>query len=124
MSESFWTTFFATLPATLAAVGALIVAVITALKTNQAAKDIRKVEIATNSMKDALVAVTGAEAFARGANEERQRADHRADQAAGLPVAAMPPLVTPVIASIKSLEKAVGEVPVKVVKEIKDQGAL
>ena len=41
------------------------------------AADVRKVELATNSMKDQLVQKTEAEALARGGVEERARADQR-----------------------------------------------
>lgn len=44
-------------------------------KIDTIATDVRKVELATNSMKDQLVLKTEAEGLARGANEERQRAD-------------------------------------------------
>lgn len=42
-------------------------------------EDVKKIEVATNSMKDKLVAKTEAEALARGGVEERSRADARAD---------------------------------------------
>lgn len=38
-------------------------------------KDVHKIELATNSMKDALVLATEKEALARGGKEERDRAD-------------------------------------------------
>lgn len=62
MSDIFW----ATLPATIAAFGALLVAgagVWVSLRTD---KKVEQVHKATNSMKDALVAATRAEALQTG----------------------------------------------------------
>jgi hypothetical protein len=62
-----------------------VAAAIVLVKQAAMKKDIRTIEQATNSMKDALVAKAGAEGVARGGMEERARADDRkvvADQAA------------------------------------------
>lgn len=42
--------------------------------------NVQKIEVATNSMKDALIISTEKEALARGGVEERARADKRAGQ--------------------------------------------
>lgn len=54
-----WVAVVAGVPGTIAAIATLVVAI-------RSAKQIKKVEIATNSMKDALVKTTGEEALARG----------------------------------------------------------
>lgn len=62
------------------ALGILLVAILqvwSRVTMKSMAKDLRTVELATNSMKDQLVAKTESEALARGGIEERARADIR-----------------------------------------------
>ena len=47
-------------------------------KLNQVIEDVHKVELATNSMKDALVAATDKAAHAAGVNEERIKGEAKA----------------------------------------------
>ena len=59
ISDTVWTAILTSLPMTIAAIATLVVAIRTGRKVEQ-------VHIATNSMKDALVAKTEKEALARG----------------------------------------------------------
>lgn len=72
------TAFFASLPATLTALAVLI----KQLKTDE---NVKKIEVATNSMKDALVAATKAEGLAvghaKGVADERANVRQRTDGA-------------------------------------------
>lgn len=64
--------------------GGIIVLVLQYLnnrKMNTVSTDIRKVEVATNSMKDQLVLKTEQEALSRGGVQERERADVRQEKA-------------------------------------------
>ncbi len=69
------TVFIAAIPPTLLA----LAAVLTSLRNNRELKtvktDVKTVETATNSMKDALVKATGEAAFAAGAAEQREKTD-------------------------------------------------
>ena len=51
---------------------------VTSAKVDEQAQHIEAIHIATNSMKDQLVAATDAAAFSRGANEERSKAEVKA----------------------------------------------
>lgn len=62
MSDAVLVAIIVGIPATLGAIGSIIVGIRTTRK-------IEAVHLATNSMKDALVKVTGEEAFARGKKE-------------------------------------------------------
>ena len=55
----------------ITAVVVLGTAIYTAKRINTVQSDVRKVELATNSMKDALVKATGEAAFAAGEKSER-----------------------------------------------------
>lgn len=66
MSDPVLIALVASLPPTLLALATLVVAF-------KAAKNIQKVELATNSMKDALVAATEAEALARGIKQGKRQ---------------------------------------------------
>jgi len=68
--------FVATLPATIAAIGALIVAWRSGHKVDLQAEDIKRIEHATNGMKDALVEATRAKGeavgYAQGMKDQRR----------------------------------------------------
>ncbi len=69
--------------ALVTAIGIVLVSVLQVLqqlKLRDVASDVLKIEIATNSMKDQLMAKTESEALARGGIEERARAEIRAKE--------------------------------------------
>lgn len=84
---------------------------ITSRQVDKAVDDIHRVEKATNSMKDALVAKTEEEGVARGGMEERARADAR-DAESGKPKAAK---IIPVVEEIK---KVIKDIPEQIKKEV------
>jgi hypothetical protein len=61
-----WTVFQGNLPATLTALATLIAVVLAHVRLKDVKKNVETIEKATNSMHDALVAVTEKEALARG----------------------------------------------------------
>lgn len=73
----FWTALFANLPATLMALGSLIGVILSHMKLKEVKKDVRLIEIATNSMQTALVKATGDAAFLEGKAAERTNPEQR-----------------------------------------------
>jgi len=66
-----WTAFFANLPATLIALGSLIGIILAHFKISGVENNVKIIEKATNSMKDALVQATHDAAFLQGKADER-----------------------------------------------------
>lgn len=64
---------------TLATVVVLVLTYIARRDIATAKEDIRKVEVATNSMKDALVARTADASFAEGSEDARIKGEHKAE---------------------------------------------
>jgi hypothetical protein len=77
MSDASLIAIVAVVPATIAAIGALVIGVMTARQSARRDEAVAKIEHATNSMKDELVALTDKESHARGVKdgvaEERER---------------------------------------------------
>jgi hypothetical protein len=71
------TAFIANLPATILAFASLLGVILNYLKTNKVAADVKTIEIATNSMKDALVTASRAEGLAAGKLEQSKLAPPR-----------------------------------------------
>lgn len=67
------TAFIATIPATIAAITALIVVLRSSSKVAKVEANVEKIEKATNSMKDALVASALVEGHAEGVKDEKIR---------------------------------------------------
>ena len=61
----------------LTSVGGFIVSMVTLCRQGKMAHNIQKIETATNSMKDALVAVTREQSLLEGAATERKEEDAR-----------------------------------------------
>lgn len=59
ISDAVWLALVTSVPTTIAAIATLVVSI-------RSSRQINKVEVATNSMKDALVVATEKEALARG----------------------------------------------------------
>lgn len=92
MSDSFWIALFTGIPGIIAALAAAVLAVmqyrnnakinkvveqqvVNTIKMDAVAENVLKVEVATNSMKDQLVAVVEKEALSRGRDEQREKGD-------------------------------------------------
>lgn len=110
-------------------VGGIVVLVLQYLnnrKMSNVQTDVRKVELATNSMKDQLVLKTEQEALARGGVQERQRADDKLEHTSNI-VQAVHSTVKQDIEDVlekqdevlKKQEELPTETADKVVKEIK-----
>ncbi len=68
----FWNSaFVANLPSTIFALGSLIGVILAHFKIKEVKADVKVIEKATNSMKDALVKATGDTRFLEGKAEER-----------------------------------------------------